>query len=68
MSESTDHDLLVQLHEQVKNINIAIQDLKDGNSAKILDHEIRIRRLEYFWALAVGGLAALQLVLKYLVK
>lgn len=32
------------------------------------DHETRIRRLEYITTLGIGGIAVLELVLKFLVK
>lgn len=43
-----DHDLLITMHEQIKNIRLDIRDLKDGTAAKIEDHEARLRVLEKF--------------------
>lgn len=45
-SKMTDHDLLITMHEQIKGIKADIKDLKDGTSAKLTDHEDRIRTLE----------------------
>lgn len=42
----TDHDLLITLHEQIKNVRTDIKDLKDGTGSKLTDHEARIRVLE----------------------
>ncbi len=42
----TDHDLLITMHEQIKGIKEDIKDLKDGTSAKLNDHETRLRANE----------------------
>ena len=62
----SDHDLLISLHEQVKGIRDDIKDLTDGTSTKITDHELRIRRLEYALALAIGLSIALQFYFNYI--
>lgn len=46
ISQMTDHDLLITMHEQIKGIKADIKDLKDGTSLKLADHESRLRRLE----------------------
>jgi len=55
---SQDHDLLVALHEQVKQVRIDIKEIKDGTAVRIEDHETRIRFIEkYVWgAVAVIGI------------
>ena len=58
--EMNDHDLLVTMHEQIKQVRVDIQDLKDGTSTKISDHELRIRRLELWSAIAIGFMYAVQ--------
>lgn len=60
-----DHDLLVTMHEQIKGIKQDIKDLKDGHSEKITDHEIRLRRVEMWGAIAVGVGYALQFYFNY---
>lgn len=63
-----DHDLLVTMHEQIKGIKNDIKDLKDGTSAKLADHEARIRRLELYGAIAIGMSYALQFYFNFLHK
>lgn len=63
---TSDHDLLIALHEQVKQVRVDIADIKEGTTAKILDHEIRIRRLEQWGAIAIGALTAAQFYFNYL--
>ena len=58
-----DHDLLVTMHEQMKGIKNDIKDMKDGTATKLSDHEIRIRRLELWGAIAIGFGYALQFYL-----
>ncbi len=41
-----DRDLLITMHEQIRGIKSDIKDLKDGTSATLNDHEIRIRSAE----------------------
>lgn len=62
MTQTTDHDLLIQLHEQIKQVRIDIKDLNDNTSAKVLDHEQRIRRLEMWGAMAISALTLIQFV------
>ena len=62
----TDHDLLVTMHEQLKQVRSDIQELRDGFSAKLQDHEIRLRRLEMWGFILIGASYALQLYLNYL--
>lgn len=59
---TTDHDLLIQLHEQIKQVRIDIKDLGDNTSAKVYDHEQRLRRLEMWGSMAIGGLTLIQFV------
>lgn len=61
-----DHDLLVTMHEQIKGIKGDIKDLKEGTSAKIADHEARLRRLELWGAILVGVSYALQFYFNFL--
>lgn len=49
---STDHDALITLIAEVRQVRYDIKDLKDGITAQIDDHEIRIRAQEAFrWKL-----------------
>lgn len=68
ISNMTDHDLLITMHEQIKGIKSDIKDLKDGTSAKLMDHEVRIRRLEFWGAILVGISYALQFYFNFLHK
>jgi hypothetical protein len=60
--QNSDHDLLVTLHEQVKQIRTDIKDLKDGTSATIQDHETRLRFLEKYQARIVGALGVINVL------
>jgi hypothetical protein len=62
----SDRDLLVTMHEQIKGIKVDIRDLKDGTSAKISDHELRLRRLELWGGIAIGASYGLQFYFNYL--
>jgi hypothetical protein len=62
----TDHDLLIQLGVQIKQVRVDIKDLADGTSLKVSDHESRIRRLEMWGFMAIGALAFIELVIGYL--
>ncbi len=66
--QMNDHDLLVTLHEQVKQVRIDIQNLNENTSGKILDHEIRLRRLELWGAIAIGGMYAIQFYYNFIKK
>jgi len=73
--QNSDHDLLVTLHEQVKQIRVDIKELKDGTSDRLktleddrvtqkehLDHENRIRFIEkYVWG-AIGIIGLINII------
>lgn len=61
-----DHDLLVAMSEQIKQVRVDIQDLKDGTSTKIADHELRLRRLELWGAMAIGGAYAVEFYFNFI--
>lgn len=61
-----DHDLIVAMHEQLKQVRIDIKDLKDGTSVTISDHETRLRRLELWGFVSIGALYAVQFWLNYI--
>lgn len=46
MDTQSDHDILIELKTRMEDIRRDIQDLKDGTSVKISDHEKRIGLLE----------------------
>jgi hypothetical protein len=46
INKMSDHDLLITMHEQIRGLKADIKDLKDGTSAELNDHEIRIKSLE----------------------
>lgn len=66
ITKMNDHDLLVTMHEQIKGIKSDIKELKDGTSAKLNDHELRLRRLELYGGIAVGLSYALNFYFNYL--
>lgn len=63
----SDHDLLITMHEQIKNIRIDIADLKTGTSDKLADHEIRIRDIEKFKENWTGKNAIIAVVLMFII-
>ncbi len=68
INKMNDHDLLVTMHEQIKQVRIDIKDLKDGTGEKLADHENRLRRLELWGAILVGISYALQFYLNFIKK
>lgn len=67
-SMDLDHDLLIRVDENVKNLIIEIKDMKDGTTVKLTDHELRLRRLETWGAIAVGLGYALQFYFNFIHK
>jgi hypothetical protein len=61
----SDHDLLLVIHEQVKNLRADIKIMQDGTALNIKDHETRIRRLELWGAMIAGGLAVIEAILGF---
>lgn len=61
-----DHDLLITLHSEVKGIRADIKELKDGTAGRLDDHEVRIRRLEWAYAVGIGLSIALQFYFKFI--
>lgn len=68
VSKMNDHDLLITMHEQIKNVRQDIKDLKDGTSSTLSDHEKRIRRLELWGAIGMGFIYAVQFYLNFIKK
>lgn len=62
MPEMNDHDALVTLIAEVRQLQQDIRDLKDGTSVKVSDHETRLRRLELWGGMAIGALFILQII------
>lgn len=52
--QQKDHDLLIEINTVLKQVVRDIQDLKDGTSVKIADHEKRIEIAER-WRSSVEG-------------
>ncbi len=44
--QRSDHDLLIRLETKLDQVCVDIKDLKDGFSAKLANHEIRITAME----------------------
>lgn len=63
-----DHDLLIELRTEVRGMRGDIKDLSDNSTLKIADHEVRLRRVEQWGAIAIGGLAVLEIVFKFFIK
>lgn len=61
-----DHDLIITIHEQIKNVRLDIKELKDGTNEKLADHETRLRRLELWGAIAIGVMYALQFYFNFI--
>jgi hypothetical protein len=81
MPEINDHDLLIELRTEMKAVRQDIKEIKDGTTDRLgkleqdhvskqdhQDHEIRIRRLEYSLAIAVGMVVLLEIALKIYFK
>lgn len=52
----SDHDNIVTLISEVRQVRVDIKDLKDGTAVTIADHETRLRSLEKWAWLAIGAL------------
>lgn len=50
-----DRDLLVELRTEIIAIRADIKEIKDGTSITLADHEIRMRALETFKSVLMGG-------------
>ena len=59
MEKQSDHDLLIRVDETVKSILIELKDMKLGTADRLHDHEDRIRFIERWMWVAVGGAYAL---------
>jgi len=57
-----DRDLLIELKTEVRALRSDIKELKDVTTDKSTDHEIRIRRLEQWGAMAIGALTLVQFI------
>ena len=64
--QMSDHDTLITLLSEVRQIRTDIADLKDGTTAKITDHEMRLRRIETWGAILLGISYAMQFYLNYM--
>lgn len=63
----SDHDLLITMHEQIKNIRQDIKEIKDGTSDKLNDHEIRLREIEKFKENWTGRNAILAVLIMFFI-
>lgn len=66
--QHSDHDLLIRVDENVKNLIIEIKDMREGISVKLTDHELRLRRLELWGGIAIGMSYALNFYFNYFQK
>jgi hypothetical protein len=67
-NHTTDHDLLITLHEQVRNIGTDIKEIKDGTAITLSDHEKRLRTIERWGAILIGISYAIQFYFNFLNK
>lgn len=58
-----DRDLLVELRTEVTAIRADIKDIKDGTAITLADHETRVRTLENFRSVLMGGFILSNLVI-----
>lgn len=59
-SRTTDHDLLILLNQAVKDLREEVRKMGDNISVTVGDHETRLRSLESFKWLIIGGLILAQ--------
>lgn len=64
----SDHDLLIVLYNEVKQLREAIDNMRSDIRGNVADHETRIRRLESWGAMAIGGLFILELAFNFMFK
>lgn len=60
-----DHDLLVSLTTEMRLLREDIREMKDGNRVTLQDHENRLRFIERYMWIAIGGLGILEIALNY---
>ena len=81
VTKMSDHDLLVSMHgaltralEDIKKLDGKITDFNNSYAKKadvdteFKDHEMRIRRLEIWGAMAIGALYLIEAYFKYFAK
>lgn len=72
-----DHDLLIELRTEMKNLRGDVKELKDNvatrvsnlevekaDKVEVVDHESRLRKLEKFGWMAAGALALIEVAIK----
>ena len=64
----SDRDMLVTLHAEMKGLRADVAEMKNGVQVKLADHEMRIRRVEWWGALAIGALTLAQFILPYVLN
>lgn len=68
MEQHSDHDLLIRVDENVKNVIVELKNMKDDTGVKVADHELRIRRLELWGAVLLGLSYALEFYFQFIHK
>ena len=63
-----DRDLLIELKTNMGNLLSEIKSMKEDGITVQKDHELRIRKLESWGAMAIGALFILELALRFLIK
>jgi hypothetical protein len=64
MNVPNDHDLLIRLDEKVSGLITEVKKLTEIQNKRLDDHETRIRRLEKWVWIAIGGLTVIQIVVE----
>lgn len=59
-----DHDLLVALNTEMRLLRQDIKDMKDDGRLTLADHETRLRFIERYMWLAIGGLGLIEFALQ----
>ena len=62
---ASDHDLLIELKSEIRSLREVIEKLTTGTQTSIDDHETRIRTLERWGSLLLGGLYIANVVIGY---
>lgn len=62
----SDHDLLIRMDENLRNLRADMASLTGDTTKKLDDHEARLRRMEKYVWLAIGALTLLQFAIPLL--
>ena len=60
--QQTDHDLLIRMDENLRNLGANVNTLSLATAGKLDDLTKRVQRLERYGSIAIGALALLQIL------